>query len=222
MQNAATYGKSGYFLTQDPKLLELYSMFRKRFLSSDRRGKGFRLFTSKVSEESFLDYGKTLIIKNSGQCLGGALLSVCQKGGKSLLPLELDMMDGVPKCERKKYFIKNMLPNLPLKDSNYGELSRIVLHPNCRDGRYFSKLIGGIVEEAYRQNLDYLFAITDKLRWRRYNQEAKKFDSSVILHDEVDVPMKDDYEGLKMYLINIDIKNANRDKVSYYANLNIS
>lgn len=206
-------------VTRDQAVMDSYLRLRQLLDCNDERFKGFRLFSfNNKKKETLKKQERMVVIKNGTECVGGAKLSLCLENNRLLLPSELDMTSDLIGTSRKKYLFRNLFPDFHLEQKNYGELGNISLHPDYRDGDYLVTLIAKLLLESFENNLDYLLAMTDKIRWRRYNQIAKKFDTSVVLHKEIEVPVKKDYEGIKMHLISIDMSKVNKRKAVFYAN----
>ena len=189
--------------TKDTMLIEQYSKLRSELYEKDNKFKGFRIF-SHLEQEIYNDPNiDMLVAMDKNQCIGGAQLTICKTDAEILLPLEQDII-----VNNQTKFLKNNFPAMNLNHCNYGEFNRIVLRPEYRSGYYVKQIFGKILEKSLEYNVKYLFGMGDIVRARLYRRLYKAFNLDVVIYNDIQVPNKLDYEGLRMYLMSMDITRA--------------
>ncbi len=195
-----TKAETEYFFTKDRELIKKFIELRKDLYEKDESFRGFRIFSSVDNYEYyFRDTTKVLVVLKNGECIGGGCFSYGEVDS-SILPLQYELSD---KATYKKML--DIFPNLDLKEKICGEFTRVFLLPGYRNVRYFKNIIYTILVSAVQSGVDYVFCMSDLTRARFYKIIMNSFGLPINLHLDIDVPTKEDYEGLKMYVMSFDL-----------------
>ena len=192
-----------YRFTSNPYFINKYIELRKSLYRQDKKFLGFRIFDYAEAEDYFTDDSKMLIVLNNDTCVGGARLTLSTKKNRIILPLEKDIQ---PPPGKKTFSLLKKFPEMKLQSHSYGEFNRIVLLPKYRAGIYSEQMFQCILQESLNLGLDYLFGIGDAIRARRYKQIYSKLGYKVNIYSDIEVPNKIEYEGLKMYLMSMQLR----------------
>lgn len=187
-----------YEFTDDKVWLEKYSVLRRSLYEADPKFKGFRDF-SYSGYEDYKEPGSAMLVGKSGKrCAGGGRLTICSPGSGILLPLERDV---VPPPGKEFYRLKDQFPELNLEQVKYCEFNRIVINPFYRYSDCMEQLFRHIFYAAKLQGVKYLFGFGDFARGRVYRTLVYKIFKIKGIFLDSDVPIKEDYEGVKMRLM---------------------
>lgn len=189
--------------TKNYDLIEQYKLLRKELYPKDPRFKGFRFFTQIGAEDYEDPDHQMLMLYNGNRCYGGACLRVSTPKRPTILDLENDIMPG-----KDKYFfsLKERFPEMELDKYAYAEFNRIVLHPSLRTGEATRRIFQAVLDRCIDYRVRYLFGIGDKVRIRLYRQIYTNAGMECKIRDDVDIPLRQEYEGMKMQLLWGDMK----------------
>lgn len=189
--------------TRNPDLIAQYKLLRKALYPSDPRFKGFRYFTQIGAEEYEDPDHQMLILYNGNRCYGGACLRISTPQRPIVLDLENDILP-----EKEKYFfsLKERFPGMQLDQYAYAEFNRIVLHPGLRTGEATRRMFHAVLERCIDYRVRYLFGIGDRVRIRLYRQIYTNAGMECKIRSDVDIPLRQEYEGMKMQLLCGDMK----------------
>lgn len=190
---------------QDPILLrdsmaEFQDLRKELYL--DPKLKGFRKFSNENIEKSQDESSTLFIIKHKGQCIGGAKFTVSTPINPISLPFQNEV--GNPSL------LERELSNLRLKTLSSGEFSRLVLLPEYRSGKILEKVFSHFTKRMLQNRVAYVFILTDAMRTRRYRTIFRKLNLSFETRNDIIIPDLADFEGKKMYLSVIDLRNKYR------------
>lgn len=195
----------GMHFTRDGDLIAKYRSLRKELYGIDPRFVGFRIF-NQIGAENYNDPDDQMLILNNGRnCYGGACLRVSTPNHPVILDLEQDIQPP----QGKFYFsLKDHMPELELDRYAYAEFNRIVLDPRLRKGEATRQMFQAVLERCLDYRVRYLFGIGDRVRTRLYRQIYRNMGLDASIRDDVDIPMREEYEGVKMYLLWADLKDC--------------
>lgn len=188
--------------TRQQGLIAGYKYLRKRLYGIDRRFIGFREFSAAAAEDYEDANDQMLILHEGNRVYGGACLRISIPKHPVILDLEQDIL---PPGGEYYFSLPKHLPELELDKYAYAEFNRIVLHPALRKGEATRRMFQAVLDRCIRYRVRYLFGIGDKVRTRLYKQIYNNFGLPAIPNG-VDIPMREQYEGVKMYLIYGDMK----------------
>ncbi len=192
-----------YEFTTNPDLLDQYTKLRQSLYPTDDKFKGFRTFGYLPEEDYKKEQGKMLIVRKGNVVVGGAGLVISSPNERALLPLEQNILP----INGRQFLLRRQFPNMRLENYSYGEFNRIVLLPEYRTGIYTKTIFKKMLIESERLGLRYLFGMGDRVRARLYKKLYGNFGLNVNICWDIDVPQKDDYENIKMYIMTMDLKD---------------
>ncbi len=189
--------------TRDPDLIGQYKRLRETLYERDRRFQGFRKFTQ-IGAENYEDPDhQMLILHNGNRCYGGACLRMSTPSQPTILDLENDIL---PDHGRYYFSLRERFPEMELDRYAYAEFNRIALHPALRKGEATRRIFRAVLDRCIDYRVRYLFGIGDQVRIRLYRQIYTSVGMECRIRDDVDIPIRDEYEGLKMHLLWGDMK----------------
>ena len=187
--------------TRNKELIAEYKYLRKRLYGIDRRFIGFREFTPRQPRITRIPTTRcSFSMRVTGSVAG--LVRISTPKHPVILDLEQDIL---PSGGEYYFSLPRHLPELGLDKYAYAEFNRIVLHPALRKGEAARRMFQAVLDRCIRYRVRDLFGIGDKVRTRLYKQIYNRFGLPAIPNG-VDIPMREQYEGVKMYLIYGDMK----------------
>ncbi len=190
--------------SRDRGLISDYKKLRKSLYKIDPRFVGFRIFSESDAE----NYGDPddqmlLVHDENGHCLGGACLRISTSHKSVILDLEKDIS---PSPGKKYFSLRDSLPEMELDRYSYAEFNRIVLEPSLRKGEITKKMFLAILDRCIKYRVRYMFGIGDMIRTRLYKRIYSNVGVYCVIQKDLDIPMRPEYEGLKMHLLSGDMK----------------
>ncbi|PIR37480.1 MAG: hypothetical protein COV35_10340 [Alphaproteobacteria bacterium CG11_big_fil_rev_8_21_14_0_20_39_49] len=154
-------------------------------------------------KEDKYDKDATIIIMHKHNvCLGGGRLIIHNIGSDTKLPAETD-----------GFSLDEQLPELNLAQHKYGELSRIAISNEYRNGLYSAEMYRRLIDVKARDlDIDYLFCVTKMQLARASRISLKKLNLPFEIKPKIKVPDLPTYEGHKMVLSLIDLTNTHSTK----------
>lgn len=174
-----------YIFTNEEKQRRQYYRLRKLIYASDL---GFYL---EALEDAHDKHSEVLAVLHQNRCVGGVRLTSVRTSGTTMLPME-----------DEGFRLKTLFPELGAPSVVYGELSRLVLLPEFRNGRVAEKIYRRVYQKCRQLGMTYLFAITPRIQARRYLLNAKQMGFAARISDTV-IPTykKEAYSGLAECLV---------------------
>lgn len=201
-------------LTNDPALINQYRLLRKKLYGIDERFVGFRLFNSIGAEDYDDADNQMILITNGNRCYGGVSLRVSTPQQPVILDLENDIL---PHPGEYYFSLRERLPAMELDRYAYAECSRMTLHPSIRSREATRRLLKAVLEQCIAQRARYIFAISSMARLRFYKQIYASLGQDGYIPEGIDIPMRPEYEGLKMYLSCGDMQSFHITAEDQYA-----
>jgi len=189
--------------TRDKELIAEYKQLRRRLYGIDPRFVGFRIFNNNAAEDYEDTDDQMLILHDDSYVYGGACLRLSTPKHPVILDLEQDIL---PPSGKFYFSLGEHLPELELGKYAYAEFNRIVLHPSLRKGEATRKMFQAMLGRCIDYRVRYMFGIGDKVRTRLYRQVYNGMGLESHIRSDVDIPLREEYEGIKMYLLAGDMK----------------
>lgn len=207
-----TSGDVAFLYTHNPKLIQQFIDMRSELYAQDPKFVGFREFEHNTVEDYCGNNQVIQVLMLGDRCIGGGMLTFCEKGNSHPLPLEIDLNYGE---NGTSYSLRNMLPELELHKHAYVEASRMLVHPEFRTNiDYIGTMFANFYHHARDRGVKYFFAMTDKLRCRMYRKVANLYAGThAHLYNNLQIPDKPFFEGVHMQMMVWDIQDT---KVSIY------
>lgn len=178
-----------YHFTKDPELLDKYYKMRAR---SFTKKWGLRAFSAQ--EDAFDTISDILLAMKADQCVAGARMITHQAGSDTKLPLE----DGGLQ-------VQSLLPDLNLEDKCYAEISRIAVCDDYPDKNICIEITRLMVEKAQSYGAEYIIAVSPMPMARLFKRFYTFLGFEYFILQDIVIPDKPNYEGIRMYLILIPI-----------------
>lgn len=196
--------------TRDPALLHQYYRIYEKECRVITHIPGFR-----EAEKEYNRKGHIVVARIGNLCIGGARLSVRTPRQTKPLPMEMNGFN------LHKHF-----PQLEQKQMRYGELSRLVLLPEFRDGDIARRMFVHLYRKAAALGLDIGFAAAPLLNIRAYRLSFMALGlRESDIHFDIEVPPYPGFEEVKDYLLSLvvdkslvkdeDLAAYKQDKVSF-------
>jgi hypothetical protein len=196
-------------VTHEPALLNQYKLLRNKLYGIDERFVGFRIFNT-IGAEDYDDPNHIMILLTNGnRCYGGARLTISTPQNPMILDLENDIL---PDPGKYYFSLRERLPELELHQYGYAECSRFALHPSLRTKQATRAILKSVLSIIEERRIRYLFCIGDRIRTRFYRQIFTTLNQPHMPQlDQVQIPMRPEYEGLKMMLLGGDTKHFHKN-----------
>ncbi len=145
-----------------------------------------------------------VLLHNGTTCFGGACLRISTPQHPVMLDLENDIL---PASGKYYFTIKDRFPEMELNKYAYAEATRITLPQNLRTKEAMRDIFQAMLDRCIEYRVRYLFGLGDKIRVRTYRQLFNSIGLPGYIDPKVDIPMRPEYEGKKMYLLYGDMKH---------------
>ena len=180
-----------YEITKDIGLIHQYCILREEMFK-----KVWGLSHFKPGKDLFDDISDIAVAKMGLQCIGGGRVtfSTAQK-----LPMESD-----------NFILADAVPDLNLHEYNYCEVTRIAALPDFASDHILSQLIGTVLQKAIDEKCKYGFFISPLTMIRANRRAISHIGYKLNTRYDVQIPDREDYEGIKMYLSYIDYDKATK------------
>ncbi len=179
-----------YEFTRDEGLLHQYFRLREEMFISVW---GLHHFSGVADRYDLI--GDTLVARVGKQCVAGARVTYSTPELPVALPMEgadFRLMDILGK-------------ELDLKNKTYAECSRVAVGPDFRAREISSEICRLISEHCAMRGVDYLFWIAPMLQTRNNRQIFAKRNIACKVRMDVPLPDREEYEGIRMYLTQLDL-----------------
>lgn len=181
-----------FLQTRDPKLLQQYHALRLESYHNDKLMDGH---FNKGLPDAFDMLSDVIVAVEHGEVVAGARLTVSEAEAPTLLP-----------SETRECRFQDLLPQLSLEGTTYGEVHRVVIRKDKRNRDTLSNLLMEVCKYIYRENWDYFFTPSIPVKARLYQCCSKRI--GVNLERLKDVKLvQDKYDGVPMELMICDVKN---------------
>ena len=136
-----------------------------------------------------------LIAHQGNLCIGGLRLTISTPQKRVVLP-----------CESEGFNLFDLLPELELEGKTYAELSRYAVLPDFQGPEIYFEGSRRLFARALSQGVDFAFAISPLGQARNYRRTATALGLGCEVRKDIEVPDRDNYEGIKMYLSVFDFR----------------
>lgn len=187
-----------FSFTRDKLLLSKYKELKETLSAKDRRLIGFRELNEALPLIPSDSNDLMLIIHNENTVYGGACLRISTPDYPVILNLEQDIL---PTPGKFYFSIKESCPHLALDRYAYSEFDEIILHPSLRGGKYVRMIFKMMLEYCAKEEVRYMFAVSDNVRARLYSQVWNSLGINISVADCIDIPLKPEHENLKRRLL---------------------
>lgn len=189
---SAESDKVVYEVTEDPAYLHQYYILRENMYISV-----WGLDNFDGSEDEFDARSTIMVARQGNHVIGGCRLIVHAPDDTHRLPMEGD-----------DFLLPESLPGLNLPNKNYAEFSRLAVLPEFR--------LAGVTREIFRRyykickkmKIDYVFAVSPVSQSRSYRRNCNALGFDFKLVDTIEMPEREDYEGIAMCLMMCDMHAA--------------
>lgn len=180
--------KITYELTHDAGLIYQYYRLREEMFISVW---GLEHFSGQ--KDAFDDDSDIIVARMGNHCIGGCRLTFSD--GNKRLPMEKDDLT-----------IAQCFPELPLGDGiTYLEVSRLAILPDYQSGAAMLELTREMFKRAAEKGARFAFAIAPAPLARSYRKTTIAFGGPVWAISKYAVPDREEYEGIKMVLLTMDL-----------------
>lgn len=184
-----------YEFTHDPALLHQYFMLREQMFISVW---GLKAFDG--TEDHYDPLSDILIAKVGNLCVGGSRLTFSTPENRILLPMEQQGLS-----------LTELFPELHLENKSYSECTRLALLPDYRTREVSFDIRYYMVKHCLQKNADYGFFLSPLVQARNYRQTFLSLGLQCRICTEIEIPDKEEYEGIKMYMTMLDFTPSKKD-----------
>lgn len=197
LRSAAPLGAISYEFTQDPGLLHQYFLMREAMFVSVW---GLKQFSG--DQDHFDDVSHVMVARRGLQVLAGGRLTISTSAKPQLMPMEGGDMR-----------LKDMFSDLALEGRTFCEFSRLAILPEFRAGPLFPELAQRFIRRAVAEGVDYAFNMAPVPLARSYRQSMMSFGLNWEIRPDLQVPDREEFEGIKMVLSVMDLRHLRGAKM---------
>lgn len=152
-------------------------------------------------KDEFDDASDIIVARLGNHCIGGCRQTFSYQGEHTLLPMEKDGLR-----------MQELLPELPLEDVTYLEISRMAILPEFQNSVVMLELIRQLIKRAAEKKAMYAFTLAPLPLARNYRKATTLFGLKWSVRHDVIIPEREEYEGIKMVLSVLDLASIYRQK----------
>lgn len=160
---------------------------------------GLEHFTG--TKDSYDDVSDIMIARRGNHVLGGCRLTFHNAHDSNRLPMEKD-----------DFILAEHLPELPLADATYVEISRMAILPEFQNSVVMLELSRQLLKRGAERKANYAFTLAPVSLARNYRKAASLFGLKWEIRSDIVVPDREEYEGIKMVLSMLDLTPVYRRK----------
>lgn len=185
-----------YEMTSDAGYLHQYYRLRQEMFIHVW---GLEHFTG--TKDSYDDVSDIMIARRGNHVLGGCRLTFHNAHASNRLPMEKD-----------DFVLSGHLPELPLADATYVEISRMAILPEFQNSVVMLELSRQLLKRGAEMKANYAFTLAPVALARNYRKAASLFGLKWEIRNDIAVPDREEYEGIKMVLSMLDLTPVYRHK----------
>jgi hypothetical protein len=189
--------KIAYEFTRDVGLLDQYYHLREEMFISVW---GLKHFCG--AKEMFDDISEILVARRGNHCIAGGRLTISTPSQHQMMPMEKEGLS-----------LAGLFPELPLGECTYGEFSRLAILPEFRAGAVFPEIARRFIKRAIAEGVQYAFNIAPQPLARSYRQAIQLFGLNWNIREDIAVPQREEYEGIRMVVSVMDLTGFSRRKL---------
>lgn len=181
--------KVTYELTQDPGYLFQYYRLREEMFISVW---GLEHFSGE--KDAYDDCSDIMVARIGNHVIGGCRLTFSVPGQRIQLPME-----------KEGFNLPELFPNLSLSEHTYVEISRMAILPDYQNSVVMLEMSRQMLRRGAEQHARYAFTLSPSSLARNYRKAAMLFGLKWNIMNNIPVPDREEYEGIKMVLSTLDL-----------------
>lgn len=184
--------KITYELTRDPGYLFQYYRLREEMFISVW---GLEHFAG--DKDEFDDRSDVMVARIGNHVIGGCRLTFSTPQDRSPLPIEKHAFD-----------LRALFPQLDLAQHTYVEISRMAILPDFQNSVVMLELSRQLLKRGAEKHARFAFTLSPTTLARNYRKAAMLFGLKWNILNNIEVPDREEYEGIKMVLSMLDLDAA--------------
>lgn len=185
-----------YEMTRDAGLLHQYYMLREEMFISVW---GLKRFSGR--KDVFDDASDVMVARIGQHCIAGCRLNFSYPRVGLPLPME-----------KEDFSLASILPALHLEKETYVEVSRMAILPEFQNSLAMLELSRQLLKRAADKKARYAFTLAPVPLARNYRRAAHLFGLKWEILEHIEIPDREEYEGIKMVLSMLDLGPVYRPK----------
>jgi hypothetical protein len=186
-----TEGKIEYEVTRDPGLLQQYYRLRDQMFINVW---GLERFSGQ--KDAYDDKSDIVVARIGNLVVGGMRVTYNVPGTDRLLPME-----------GPDFRLHSMLPECNVDEVNCAEVSRFVILPEYQNSAVMLEMIRRIFRRGVEKKVQFAFSISPLVLARNYRKAGTLFGVSWSVRNDVVVPEREEFEGIKMVFSMVDLRS---------------
>ncbi len=184
--------KVTYELTRDPGYLFQYYRLREDMFISVW---GLEQFNGQ--KEEYDDVSDIMIARIGNHVIGGCRLTFSTPGQRRLLPME-----------KENFSLSETFADLHLEAHTYVEISRMAILPEYQNSLVMLELSRQLLKRGAEKHARYAFTLSPTTLARNYRKAAVLFGLKWNILNNIEIPDREEYEGIKMVMSMLDLEAA--------------
>jgi hypothetical protein len=190
LRSSALRDKIVFEFSHAPDMIHQYCTMRENMFISVW---GLKHFSG--VKDRFDDISDVLVARKGLLVIAGGRLTVATPSRPVTMPLE-----------SPDFKLAEQFPDLNLSAHSYGEFSRLAILPEFRAGSVFPELAQRFIRKAVAEGVDFVFNMAPLPLARSYRQAMQMFGLSWKMRNDVPVPDREEFEGIKMIVSVMDLR----------------
>ncbi len=178
-----------YELTDDPGYLHQYYRLREQMFISVWGLKEFSGLKDEYDDESDI-----MVARVGNQVIGGCRLTFSTPNDRKHLPME-----------KQDFILEEQFPELPLYDLKFAEISRMAILPEYQNSIVMLELSRQLLKRGAEKKARFAFTLAPVPLARNYRKAAHLFGLNWKIRNDIAIPDREEYEGIKMVVSMLDL-----------------
>jgi hypothetical protein len=191
-----TPAKVVYELTRDPGYLFQYYRLRAEMFISVW---GLEHFNGQ--KDAYDDSSDVVVARIGNHVIGGCRVTFKAPHGNDPLPME-----------KSDFSLAEKFPHLPLAECIHVEISRMAILPDYQNSVVMLELSRQLLKLGIEKHARYAFTLSPAPLARNYRKAAMLFGLKWNILNNIAIPDREEYEGIKMVLSMLDLDTINDRK----------
>lgn len=178
-----------YELTRDAGYLHQYFRLREEMFISVW---GLDHFCGKKDE--YDDESDIMVARIGNNVIGGCRLTFSTLGGNKHLPME-----------KQDFILEDQFSELSLHELKYAEISRMAILPDYQNSVVMLELSRQLLKRGAEKKARFAFTLAPAPLARNYRKAANLFGLNWKIRNDIAIPDREEYEGIKMVISTLDL-----------------
>ncbi len=146
------------------------------------------------TKDEYDDQSDIMVARRGNHVIGGCRLTFHNAHASNRLPME-----------KSDFVLAEHLKDIPFSDVTYVEISRMAILPEFQNSVVLLELSRQLLKRGAEMKARYAFTLAPTTLARNYRKAASLFGLKWEIRNDIQVPDREEYEGIRMVLSMLDL-----------------